>query len=479
LHIRGLNFLPMVAAALAAACASIEGIHTTATPVDPAALEAAKTFAGAPAVRAPLEATWWKRYGDPQLDALVEESFAGNPSIAIVQARVEQARAAAALAHTALTPHTNGSVSSSRQRFSENSIIPPPFGGTWLWQNDATVTLDYEFDFWGKNRKAYESSVGLVRAAAADAEAARLLLAVAVTRAYIQLQASYEQRDVAAATLTEREQILSLTRARFDAGLDARLAVEEAEGQVPSSRDQVIAAEQAIELARHQIAALLGRGPDRGLDIARPALAPIDVALPSTLPADLVGRRPDVAAQRERVQAAMLGIESQKAAFYPNIDLNVFVGLQALSFEKWLEASSLTAGIGPAINLPWFHRGSLRAGLEARSADWDLAVGQYNQTLVDAVREVVDQVATARALKARQEQVALALASAERAQDLSVARYRAGVGNYLEVLLADRQVLLERALAAELRARRLDADVDLIHALGGGYDNPAPLAAAH
>ncbi len=477
---RGVNFLPMAAALLAAACASTEGIHTTASPADPAALAAAKTFAGTPAARAPLESTWWQRYGDPQLDALIEESFAGNPSIAIVRARVEQARAAAALAHTALTPHATGTASASRQRLSENSIIPPPFGGSWLWQNDATVGLDYEFDFWGKNRTAYESSVGLVRAAEADAAAARLLLAVAVARAYIQLQASFEQRDVAASTLTEREQILSLTRARFDAGLDSQLAVHEAEGQVPSSREQVIAAEQAIELARHQVAALVGKGPDRGLEIARPELKPLDVALPSTLPADLVGRRPDVAAQRERVEAAMLGIESAKAAFYPNVDLNAFVGLRAISFQKWLEAGSLAMGIGPAINLPWFQRGTLRAQLAGRSADWDLAVGQYNQTLVDAVRDVVDQVATVRALKARQEQVAQALAAAERAEALSVARYRAGVGNYLEVLLTDRQVLLERALDAELRSRRLDADVDLIHALGGGYDDgAAPLASAH
>src|SRR5579862_8173223 len=112
---RGVKFLPMAAALLAAACASTEGIRTTAVPTDPATLEAARTFAGAPAARANLEDTWWKRYGDPQLDALIDESFAGNPSIAIVQARVLQARAAAALAHTALTPHTTGTVSSSRQ----------------------------------------------------------------------------------------------------------------------------------------------------------------------------------------------------------------------------------------------------------------------------------------------------------------------------------------------------------------------------
>src|SRR6185437_10294863 len=143
-------------------------------------------------------------------------------------------------------------------------------------------------------------------------------------------------------TVEQRGGILELTRARFDAGLDSRVALHEAEGAVPSARDQLIVADQAIALARHQLAALVGRGPDYGLDIARPALKPIDVALPTRLPADLVGRRPDVAAQRLRVEAAAHGIESAKAAFYPNLDLTAFIGLQALDFRHFLEPGSIT-----------------------------------------------------------------------------------------------------------------------------------------
>ncbi len=470
--------LSMPIALLVAACASPGGISTTATVTDPAALSTSKALADAPVAAAPLESAWWKRYGDAQLDALVDEAMAGNPSIGIVRARVEQAQAAASQAHLALTPSTTGTVEASRQRLSENGLVPPPFGGMWIWQNQAMVDLRYEFDIWGRNRKAYEAALGAVRAAEMDAEAARLLLETAVTRAYIQLQAAYEQRDVAEATLGQREQILALTRARFDAGLDSRVALHEAEGAVPSSRDQVIAADQAIALARDQLGALVGKGPDRGLEIRRPALKPIDVTLPARLPADLVGRRPDVMAQRLRIEAATRGIESARAAFYPNIDLTAFAGLQALDFSKFLDPHSITVGIGPAIRLPFFERGTLRATLEARSADWDLAVAQYNQAIVDAVREVVDQLATLRALDARQVQVAQALRSAQQAEELSLARYRAGVGNYLEVLLTDRQVLLERALDADLRARRLDADVALIRALGGGYDSAPPAHAA-
>jgi len=468
--------LSLVLVLLAAACADPGGIATTAHAVDPATLETAKTLAAAPV--AALEPAWWKRYGDPQLDALVDEAIAGNPSIGVVRARVEQAQAATASARLALTPSTTASIDSTRERLSEHGLVPPPFGGMWIWQNQAMVDLRYAFDLWGKNRKAYEAAVGELHAAQMDAQAARLLLETSVARAYIQLQAAFDQRDVAQATVEQRERILELTRQRFDAGLDSRVALYQAEGAVPSARDQVVAAEQAIALARHQLAALVGRGPDRALAIPRPMLAPIDVALPSRLPADLVGRRPDVAAQRLRIEAAASRIHSAKAAFYPDVDLTAFAGLQALDFERFLRPGSLTVGVGPAVRLPFFERGSLRAGLEARSADWDLAVAQYNQAIVDAVREVVDQYVTLRTLDARKIQVAQALRAAQLAQDVSIERYRAGLGNYLEVLAAEQQVLAQRALEAELRARRLDADVALIRALGGGYDGAAPAHAS-
>ena len=468
------------AAWLAGACASPRGIETAASVADPAALQARKALAGAPVPGPPLAADWWKRYGDAQLDALMAEALAGNPSLGIVRARVEQAQALADSAHLALASTLIGSGESSRQRLPENGLYPPPFGGAWIWQNQAMLDFKQEFDFWGRNRKAYEAALGQVRAAQVDAQAARSLLEAAVARAYLQLDAAFEQRDIGTATLAQREQILALTRARFDAGLDSRMEVRQAEGAVPQARDEILADEQAIALARNELAALVGQGPDRGLELRRPTLREANTSLPSTLPADLVGRRPDVVAQRLRIEASAKGIDSAKAAFYPNIDLTAFAGLQALNFAKFLEPGSYTVGVGPAIHLPIFERGRLRADLEARTAQWDLDVAQYNQTIVDALHEVVDQFATLRSLQARQRQVVAALRSAEQSRELSLARYRAGLGNRLQVLSADSQVLALRALRADLAARHRDANVALIRALGGGYDpsNPAPQSGA-
>ena len=468
------------AAWLAGACASPSGIDTTASIADPSALQAAKSLAGAPAPGPAVGAQWWKRYGDAQLDALMSEAITGNPSLGIVRARVEQAQALADSAHLALTSTLTTSVESSRERLSENSIYPPPLGGAWIWQNQAMLDFRRAFDFWGRNRKAYEAALGQVKAAEVDAEAARTLLEAGIARAYLRLAAAFEQRDIDEATLAQREQILALDRARYDAGLDSRVGVRQAEGAVPQARAEILADEQAITLARNQLAALVGQGPDRGLALRRPALRDAGVALPSTLPADLVGRRPDVVAQRLRIEASAQGIESARAAFYPNVDLTAFAGLQALDFTTFLRTGSLTVGAGPAIHLPIFERGKLRADLAARAAQWDLDVAQYNQTIVDALREVVDEYATLRALEARQRQVAAALRSASQAHALSSARYRAGVGDRLEVLAAEGRVLSLRALGADLGARLRDAEVALIGALGGGYDpstSPAPSGA--
>ncbi len=469
----------IAAALLVAACAHPGGLETRAQAVAPGALHAERTLETLAATGEPLRDAWWKRYGDAQLDALVDEALASNPSLDVARARVAQARAQADAAHAALLPNVSATASASRNRLSEHGLVPPPFGGTWIWQNDAALRFDHEFDFWGRNRSAYEAALGQARAAEVDAQAARLVLATALARAYVQLQAAFDQHDIAEAQVVQRARIVDITRARVAAGLDSQVELHQAEGAVPQARDQRLAAEQAMALARHQLAALAGAGPDRGLTLARPHASARAVALPAHLPADLVGRRPDIVAQRLRIEASARGIESARAAFYPNIDLTGFVGLSSLDFRHFLDPASLVAGIGPAVRLPIFDRGTLRASLAARNADWDLAVGQYNQLLVDALREVVDQAATLRIVDRREAEVASALGSAEQAQRVALERFRGGVGNYLQVLSAQTQLLAQRSALAELRARRLDAGVALIRALGGGYEAPADRAAAY
>jgi NodT family efflux transporter outer membrane factor (OMF) lipoprotein len=194
------------------------------------------------------------------------------------------------------------------------------------------------------------------------------------------------------------------------------------------------------------------------------------------VPAELLGRRPDLTAERWRVEAASKDIASAKAEFYPNVNLAAFIGLQGLGGGGLLTAASRMLGAGPAVTLPIFDAGRLRGNLAAKDADYDIAVEQYNQTLADAMREVVDQLASFRSLDEQKRQQAAAVATAQEAYDLALLRYREGLGNYLQVLAAEQALLAQESLDADLRARDLSLAISLFRALGGGYEPAMALA---
>ena len=453
-----------------AGCASMGDSKTQALERDPASIEAARTLEAQAAKAAWPTGDWWKSFGDAQLDRLEAEGLHGSPTLALAQARVRRARALAEEAGAALKPQVNGSASLTRDRFSENYIFPPPFGGAWFTQPMARIDFGYEFDFWGRNRAAVRAALGEAKAAQVDVAAARLVLSVAIAQAYIDLESQYAQRDVALATLDQRVKLRDLTAQRVSAGLDSQVELKQAETAIPQTREQIARFDEAIALGRNRIAALLGEGPDRGLDVQRPHTRPAHAGLPSALPAYLIGRRPDVAAQRLRIEAAGATIDVAKASFYPNISLSAYAGLQSLGLSHFLTGGSAIAGVGPALSLPIFEGGRLRANLKSKQADYDAAVEQYNGAIVEAVREVADSVASMRALEVRQREQREALASAQAAYDLALIRYREGLGNYLQVLSAETPLLTQRSLGAELDARERVLSVNLIRALGGGYE---------
>jgi NodT family efflux transporter outer membrane factor (OMF) lipoprotein len=466
-------------ALLLASCASMKGIGPQSATRDASTLAASQALAGTGVTPAAWPASdWWKSFSDPQLDALMDEALRDSPTLAIAAARTRKALAAADTSKAALSPQVNGSASSVRARLSGNGVAPPPLGGSTVTLNNLQATLTWEVDFWGRNRSAYEAALGAARAAEIDAYATRLALSTSIAHAYVELQRAYLQLDVKQATLEEREQIYGLTRDRNAAGLDSRLEVKQAEAALPATREEIAQIEEHIALTRNQLAALLGAGPDRGLSIARPtATTTSAVALPSTVPAELLGRRPDIVAQRWRIEAASKDIASAKAEFYPNVNLLAFVGLQAIGGGSLLTAASRTFGVGPAVSLPIFDAGRLRANLAGKDADYDIAVEQYNQTLADAMRDVVDQLASFRSVAEQRTQQRAAYTTAREAYDLAVLRYREGLGNYLQVLSAEQPMLTQESLDADLRARELALTINLVRALGGGFE-PAPALAA-
>ena len=197
------------------------------------------------------------------------------------------------------------------------------------------------------------------------------------------------------------------------------------------------------------------------------------VVVPPVIPADLIGRRADLVAARWRVEAAVGDVAAARAQFYPNINLSAFVGISSIGLDRLLRASSEQYGVGPAIRLPIFDSGRLRASLSGRTLDLDAAVESYNSTLVDVIHDVADQISSVRSVERQQREQTAAQDAAEAAYDLATQRYRAGLGGYLTVLNAETNVIAQRRLTTDLRARAIDSQMLLVRALGGGYAAPA------
>lgn len=450
------------------ACASTHGLAPQASFAKPLETTASLASTSVSADAWP-DSDWWKQFHDPQLDELLAEGLAGSPTLRVAEARTRAALAQAHVAQAARLPQLDAKADTTRERFPEHSLIPPPYGGSWDTYSELQATLSWEVDFWGKNRAAYNQALGEARATALDARAARLALSANIAHAYVQLERAYLQLDVAQATLKQREQIFKLTQDRSDAGVDSRLELRQAESALPAAREQIAQLQETIELTRNQIAALLGKGPDRGLSIQRPAAnALAAVSVPTRVPSELLGRRPDIQAQRLRVEAAQHGIENARAQFYPDVNLSAFVGFQTLGASSLITAGNRAIGAGPAISLPLFDGGRRRGNLAARDSEYDIAVEQYNQAVADGLREVVDQLVSFRSVEEQRTQQREGLATAQDAYDLATLRYREGVGNYLQVLTTETQLLSQRSLDADLRARSLDLSINLARALGGG-----------
>lgn len=437
-----------------------------------AALDAAKL--GLTGQTADWPAThWWERYGDPQLNALMAEALANSPSMSAAQARLAKANAAVGIARAPLLPRVDAGYTLTREHLSKDYIYPAPLGGSVVSDNRLALDFSYELDFWGKNRSRLQSAVSQQEAASADTQAARNLLASATVRAYLNLQNAFAQRDVLNRVISQRAEVLSLTQGRYTAGLDTQVEVKQAESSLASGKVELTQIETTLAQLRNQVAALAGAGPQRGQDLVQVTLTAPSGSIPSSVPLDLLGHRPDVTAARWRAEAARHAIDTAKAEFYPNVNLAAFVGFQAIGTGNLLGADARMAGFGPAITLPIFHGGELNANLAGRRADADLAVSDYNQTVLDAAHQVADALDGLRLLDQEKAQQRQAREAIEAAYALAVDRYKAGMGNYITVLIAQTGVLTQARLDTDLRIRAYQLDANLATALGGGYAPPA------
>src|SRR5690606_16176810 len=318
---RGLSYVRSVLCAFAAAlrpagCASTDGLAPAAHPVEADSLAAGRSLGGMASDDAAFPTRdWWTALGDPRLDALVREALEDSPSLVAADARVRKAQAQAGLAAAARRPTLGASAQYTGVQ-APATLAPAPLGGDL--QASTVLMLDFKYapDVWGGKRAQYEAAVGQARAAQVDAQAARLALSSNLASAWIALAQAFEALDVASEERSRASRLFELGRQRVDAGIDNRLQLRQAESLIASARQQELAARQRIDALRNALSALLGKGPDRGLDIARPRLlAAPPPAVPDVLPSELLGHRADVVAARWRVEAAGRGIDAARAAF--------------------------------------------------------------------------------------------------------------------------------------------------------------------
>ncbi|TCJ12751.1 efflux transporter outer membrane subunit [Parasulfuritortus cantonensis] len=454
---------------LAAGCAPLPTLSPPATARPAADYGTEATFAAA--ATAWPAAHWWSEYGDAQLNVLIEEALANSPDMAAAASRLRRAEALQQVAGAALAPRVDANGSISEQKQSYNHLMPrsvTPAG----WHDYGLLSLDFswQLDFWGRNRAALAAALSQRDAARAEFAGAGLVLAAAIASDYADLARLYAVRDTVERSVAVRGETVALFAQRYANGLETKGGLSEAEARRAASEGELLTLDEQIGLQRNRLAALLGAGPDRGRRIARPtvALAGAD-GLPANLAADLLGRRPDIVAARLRVEALSHRVEEKKAAFYPNVNLSAFIGLQALGLDRLTRSGSDVGAVGPALSLPIFSAGRLQGDLRAEAAGYDEAVADYDRTVTRALQEVADAGLSRRAATAQVAKAGEAVAAAEQAYQVARNRYEGGLASHLEVLYAEDGLLANQRNLAALQSRAFILDVALKQALGGGY----------
>ena len=415
------------------------------------------------------DSQWWSRYQDPQLDALIDQALRANPSLDAATARVRLAQAAARGARAVQWPQVNASYHLTRQRYSENYIYPPPLGGSYQTDTGLTLQLDFNLDLWGRQRALAGAAAQRTLAAEAARQQARVMLVSAVSQAYFQLQNAQAQADAISAIVGKLQEALDITRGRYDNGLGTQVDVDQADSAVSSARVQLSQARNNAQLLHHQLAALLGQSPEQLPAITARQGSALPPDLPARLPMALLGRRADITAARLQAEAAGAEVSAAKADFLPNIDLSAAVGYLSLGLDKLVRSSSENYSAGPVITLPIFNAGGLNARLEGRRAERDEAIARYNETLVGALREVADARDSIQSLHEQIRHQEASMQAITSAYDVALNRYKAGLGDFVQVLMAQSEALKQTVQTTDLHARAYLLDVQLATALGGGY----------
>lgn len=462
------SLLPLLASALLAGC-TVGPDYVRPSAGVPAAYK--EGFAWQPARPSDHvgRGNWWFAFGDPELDRLLAQINVTNQTLIAAEAQFRQAVALADQARAGLFPTVTAGVSETRSRPSGTTGPVTGISATKRTIFSAPLNFSWEADLWGRIRRSVEAGESSAQASAADLENARLSLQAQLAQDYFQLRALDSQKRLLESTLEAYAKSLELTTNRYKAGVVARIDVAQAETQMKSTQAQVLDLGVQRSQLEHAIAVLLGTPPS-GFSLTPAELFAKPPPVPVGLPAELLERRPDIAAAERRVAAANAQIGVAAAAWFPTATLSAAYGFQSATAAQWFTLPSRFWSIGPALAETIFDGGRRRAVGDQAIAAYDASVANYRQTVLTGFQEVEDNLAALRILEEEGRVQAEAAAAAQRSLDYSLNQYKAGIVSYLQVVTAQATALSNQRSVADILARRMTASVQLVKALGGGWD---------
>lgn len=432
------------------------------------------------------EDRWWEQFGNRELNQLMETALKDNPGLKVATARLREAQGLVRVEGARLLPFLEADASLTYERISQHGVFAAlnqeVAGARILLGVINPLSFRYEFDFWGKNRATLEAALGQAAAEEAERAEVRLRLTTGIARAYFRGQALRQQHEIVKTIVRIRRDLLRLAETRFRLGLDNELAVKQSIAELEAANKREAGVRDQLDVQRHLLARLTGRGPDEAAHLfATPtAIMPDRIPVPDHLSMGLLVHRPDLAAALYRADSAARLVKVAKTQFYPTIDLTAFVGFNALTLTKGADkltnflfsGQSFAYGVAPGLRLPWFEGGRLRGELAAQRAEYDAAVELYNDTLLDAMREVADGLSAWQAAREMLDSHKRLLASLGDDWRLAKVRLASGLDDDREALRHQHPVLEQEYALRALESDQLVASVDLIEALGGGYHNP-------
>ena len=414
-------------------------------------------------------APWWKIYRDPTLDSLEAKLNANNPDIAVALARRDEARALLQQLGAQQSPQVGISASPTNDRQSDRRPLRGSNQPNEYDTRTVGIVADYELDLWGRIRNEVAEGRALGQAAEADLASAQLSLQAQLADTYIALRSIDVETRIVQDSLDAFGQGRTITQKRMDGGVSSGLDVARANAQYADSQAQATELRVQRALAEHAIATLIGE-PASSFSLPEKTTAMTLPTIPLGVPSELLERRPDIAAAERRVFAANAGIGVARAAFFPTLSLSAAFGWQDVGHGSLLAASNQFWSLGPAAALNLFD-GGLRRGREAEAkAEFAAASGQYRAVVLKAFQQVEDDLSLIQELGREGQQEMAAADAGKQSQTLATNRYNEGVVSYLEVVTAQTAALQAERTAESVRTRQLQASVNLIRALGGGWE---------